>query len=132
MSDLSKVRSQFLGFNDLFRDFDIAMQGNNYPPTDVFYDAGTTQIQMALAGIPKESILVEVKDKTLTISGTDTSAEVNKRSYLSQCIKRKAFTRSYLLEENMEVESANLADGLLTVKIKNNPLKPNVKKIEIK
>lgn len=133
MNDLSLFRKHFLGFDSLFSGLD-SLGLPNYPPTDVFEDNGETCIQMALAGFPKEHIDVEVKDGVLTISGKEVNIFQNKTrpKYYSKGISHKAFKHTYALRDTDEVESADLTDGLLTIKVRNNPIQPNVKKIEIR
>jgi molecular chaperone IbpA len=68
---------------------------------------------VALAGFSEKDISVESERNLLTISANKSSKEDRKYSYKG--ISNKNFSRNWQLGDNVEVESVNFADGLLTV-----------------
>ncbi len=125
----------FIGFNrELERMANVhnIASRQSYPPYDVLkLDEDTYQVQLAVAGFSKDNIEVSVEDGTLKISGEiveSTDAEV-----LHKGIAARKFTRSFALGEYMEVSSASLEDGMLTIKIvREVPEEKKPKTIKIK
>ena len=127
-------KNMTVGFDNIFdqlstlSDFDIP----NYPPYNIKkIDKENYQLEMALAGFTKADVIVEVKENTLTISGK--SADDDKDSFVHQGIARRAFKRRWTLAEHLEVDGAELIDGILLVKMKLNlPEEKKPKTITIK
>ena len=109
----------FIGFNrELERMANVhnTASRQSYPPYDVLkLDEDTYQVQLAVAGFSKDNIEVSVEDGTLKISGE--IVEVTDAEILHKGIAARKFTRSFALGEYMEVSSASLEDGMLTIKI---------------
>ena len=127
-------KNMTVGFDNIFdqlstlSDFDIP----NYPPYNIKkIDKENYQLEMALAGFTKADVIVEVKENTLTISGK--SSDDDKDSFVHQGIARRAFKRRWTLAEHLEVDDAELIDGILLVKMKLNlPEEKKPKTIKIK
>ena len=109
----------FIGFNrELERMANVhnTASRQSYPPYDVLkLDEDTYQVQLAVAGFSKDNIEVSVEHGTLKISGE--IVEVTDAEILHKGIAARKFTRSFALGEYMEVSSASLEDGMLTIKI---------------
>ncbi len=91
-------------------------------------------IEVALAGVGRQNISVDVKDNLLTIviSKEDTDPAFNV-SYIKRGISRKKSTLSYRLDLNqIDVKniSSSYVDGLLTVSVP--AIKKQVHKVDIK
>lgn len=120
----SKVYDPFyVGYDKLFRrleDFSKikSLSLNNYPPYNVIRDDEVNfTIEMAVAGFGKEDITVELVDSKLVISGSiPKSKEVN---YTWKGISTRSFTRSFELADTVEIRSAELHGGILTIKLEN-------------
>ena len=127
-------KNMTVGFDNIFdqlstlSDFDIP----NYPPYNIKkIDKENYQLEMALAGFTKADVIVEVKENTLTISGKSSDKEED--SFVHQGIARRAFKRRWTLAEHLEVDGAELIDGILFVKMKLNlPEEKKPKTITIK
>ena len=127
-------KNMTVGFDNIFdqlstlSDFDIP----NYPPYNIKkIDKENYQLEMALAGFSKDEIDVEVKENTLTISARTSDKEED--SFVHQGIARRAFKRRWTLAEHLEVDDAELIDGILLVKMKLNlPEEKKPKTIKIK
>lgn len=124
-------------FNDPFligfsREFDRlnAIQKTNskvaYPPYNVLkYSEDSYALELAVAGFDKDEIDVTVKDGSLVISGEKLQVE-NDDYFLYRGIATRKFTRSFALGEFMEVEKADMNNGILSVTI--NRIVPEEKK----
>lgn len=124
-------------FNDPFligftREFDRlnSIQKTNskvaYPPYNVLkYSDDSYALELAVAGFAKDEIDVTVKDGSLIISGEKLSPEVDDY-FLHRGIATRKFTRSFALGEFMEVDEAEMNNGILSVTI--NRVVPEEKK----
>ena len=87
---------------------------------------------MALAGYSKDDIKVVVEDNVLSVEGTGYSERKGDTEVLRGIASRR-FNRSFSLGEHVEVNSAELKDGLLTVELEEVlPPEKQPKTIEIK
>ena len=109
----------FIGFN---RELDRLSTVHNlatrqaYPPYDILkLDEDTYKLSLAVAGFSKTDINVSVDNGTLIIKGE--IAEVTDVEVVHKGIAARKFTRTFALGEYMEVSSAELKDGMLTVNI---------------
>ena len=86
-----------------------------YPPYNIYKDGLKFQIEVALAGIEKKDIDIELSDAVLTIKydgpkDTDSNVEA-----LHRGIAKRAFKLKFTLAEDLEVLGASLKNGLLTI-----------------
>jgi molecular chaperone IbpA len=124
-------------FNDPFligftREFDRlnAIQKTNskvsYPPYNVVkFNDDEYLLDLAVAGFEKDEISVTVKDGSLIISG-ESNTSYDEDMYLYRGIATRKFTRSFALGEFMEVDEAEMENGILSIVIKR--LVPEEKK----
>jgi molecular chaperone IbpA len=86
----------------------------NYPPYNIKKtDEYTYVIEMAVAGFAKEDITIETKDGSLVIMGEVKDAEPNNDEALYHGLAFRPFTRKFTLNEQVEVKSAEMVNGLL-------------------
>jgi molecular chaperone IbpA len=117
---LNVPRSLFVGFEPLFDELErihsSARSGNdNYPPHNIVrIDEEHFNIEMALAGFSKDDVEVELKDGTLTISGSKSEDE---RDYAYKGISSRKFSKSFRLAEYVVADGADLVDGILVVNL---------------
>ena len=71
------------------------------------------RITLAVAGFSEEQIEVTIEENQLLIRGRQ--KEEKMREYLHRGIAARQFQRAFLLAEGMQVKSAELAQGLLSV-----------------
>ena len=112
----------FIGFDRMLAN--IPASNNNtdggYPPYDIVKSGEDKYcIEMALAGFTKDEINVEVKESNLTIEG-DASDRHDNSDYVHKGIARRAFQRKFVLNDTVEVEGADLTDGVLHIRLKQN------------
>lgn len=117
--DLSPLYRSTVGFDSLVSVFDqIASFGNEpttYPPYNIERLAENEyRITMAVAGFDKHDIEIEVNEGLLSIRGEKKEAE-KERAFLHRGIASRAFERRFQLADYVEVRSADVKDGLLSV-----------------
>ncbi|HXE25862.1 MAG TPA: Hsp20 family protein, partial [Roseiarcus sp.] len=110
-----------LGFDDLERALDkVSRAGTDgYPPYNIERIAANggeperLRITLAVAGFSEDQIEVTVEENQLSIRGRQ--KEEKTRDYLHRGIAARQFQRAFLLAEGIEVRSAELMQGLLSV-----------------
>jgi molecular chaperone IbpA len=127
-------RNMTVGFDNIFDQLSTLSRYEtpNYPPYNIKkIDKENYQLEMALAGFSKEDIDVEVKESILTISGK--TSEKDDDNFVHRGIAQRAFKRQWTLAEHLEVDKAELIDGILLVQMKLNlPEEKKPKTIKIK
>src|ERR1700679_998967 len=112
-----------LGFDDLERALDkVSKTGTDgYPPYNIERVAANggepekLRITLAVAGFSEGQIEGTVEGNQLTIRGSQ--QEDKTREYLHRGIAARQFQRGFLLADGMQVLSAELAQGLLSVEL---------------
>lgn len=91
----------------------------NYPPYNIVKTGENTfELQLAVAGFHQDELSITVKDGTCTISGEQGERALPEgHEYFYQGISARRFVRSWPLGEYVEVRSAELRDGMLTVRL---------------
>jgi HSP20 family molecular chaperone IbpA len=108
----------------------------SYPPYNV-EDLGDDRLRitLAVAGFSPDQLGVTVEDNQLVIQGRrdgETRAEGKEQSYLHRGIAARAFLRTFVLADGMEVTGAILEHGLLHIDVSRIPPAKLVKRIAIK
>ena len=118
--DRNKFIPYSIGFDNLFdRLFDIDLESSNsYPPYNISkVDENNYIIEMALAGINKDDIEIELADSELTVRSKkreDSNKDVN---LIHQGISHRSFNRKFTLSEEILVKNAEMKNGMLIVKL---------------
>ncbi len=112
-----------LGFEELERSIERTAKasGDGYPPYNIErLPAGTEgseqerlRITLAVAGFTRDQLQVELTDKQLTVRGKQ--IDEPPRQYLHRGIGARQFCRSFVLADGLEVHSADLNNGLLSI-----------------
>ena len=111
-------RSSFVGFDHLFNELEhVARHANDhYPPHNIIRTGDTDYlIELAVAGFSRDELNIEVKDRTLVVTGEHQSKG---REYIHRGISTKKFKRTFRLSEHVHVNGADLQDGVLSVELK--------------
>lgn len=105
----------------------------NYPPYNVKKIAENKYvIELAVAGFGKQDIEIELKDKTLSIKGNVSSdSGDNDPFYLWRGIANRAFTRNFTLADSVEIQNAELTNGMLKIYLENLAQQTKTRKIDI-
>ncbi len=138
MSRVSAFSSPlFLGFEHFERLLDQASRTtDNFPPYNIerFAAAGSSperwRITLAVAGFAKDDLEVTVEDRQLSIRGAH--AEEERRDYMHRGIAGRSFVKSFVLADGMEVDGAQLENGLLTLALKRRAAEKKILRIEVK
>jgi molecular chaperone IbpA len=114
----------FLGFDDSFNKLmglrnDLNKHISSYPPYNIrkFSDS-EFELQFAIAGFDKRDIKVTVENGKLTVSGVMSDIENDGVEYLHKGIATRSFSSTFALGEHVEVEEAEVDNGLLKVRVK--------------
>ena len=111
-------RSSFVGFDHLFNELDhVAKHANDhYPPHNIIKTGSDDYlIELAVAGFSRDELSIEVKDRTLTVTGDHVSKG---REFIHRGISTKKFKRTFRLSEHVVVHGADIQDGILAVELK--------------
>jgi HSP20 family molecular chaperone IbpA len=109
----------------------------SYPPYNVEETGeGVLRISLAVAGFTPADLSVTVEDNQLVISGRREEGEQagrdGEKAYLHRGIATRAFLRTFVLADGMEVVDARLEHGLLHVDLTRKAPAKLVKRIPIK
>jgi HSP20 family molecular chaperone IbpA len=125
-----------LGFEEIERLVDrVGKSSDGYPPYNIERMAGSEKaeslrITLAVAGFTRDQLDITLEDNQLTIKGKQDDDKG--REYLHRGIAARQFVRTFVLAEGIEVRSADLADGLLTIDLVRHEPERLVRRIEIK
>ena len=91
--------------------------GENYPPFNLERLAEDRyRITIAVAGFKPDELDITAQQNLLTVAGKrKEEAEKDQASFLHLGIATRSFERRFELADFVRVESADLADGLLTI-----------------
>jgi HSP20 family molecular chaperone IbpA len=107
-----------LGFDQLERLVErTAKSGNDgYPPFNIEQSSENGfRITLAVAGFREDDIAITVEDRQLMIRGRQAEDEDDDRVFLHRGIAARAFQRSFVLAEGVEVAGAAMENGLLHI-----------------
>jgi HSP20 family molecular chaperone IbpA len=121
MSRVPSLSSPFLiGFDQIERALDrVAKAADGYPPYNIERlaadgnDPERLRITLAVAGFTLDQLEVTVEEKELVIRGRQ--HEDKDRQYLHRGIAARQFQRTFELADGMEVQKADLKNGLLSI-----------------
>ena len=138
MSRTSPLNSPLLlGFDEIERVLDRVTKGSGdgYPPYNIermkmSEEAGERlRITLAVAGFTSDQLDVSVEDNQLTIRGKQD--DDGDRVYLHRGIAARQFQRTFVLADGIEVQGADLSNGLLSIDLARPEPERLVRKVEI-
>ena len=128
----------FLGFDDSFNKLlglknDLNKHVSSYPPYNIKkLDDNEFELEFAVAGFNKKDIKVTVDNGKLHVSGVMSDID-GETEFLHKGIATRSFSSTFALGEHVEVEDAEVDNGLLKVKvIKHIPKHLQPKEIVVK
>ena len=131
--------TRVLGFEPLFdrlqRLSETSDRSSGYPPYNIRKDGNHFAIEVAVAGLSKEDIQIELSDSVLSVSydGPKTETANEGCEVVYQGIAQRAFKQQFTLAEDVVVQGAELVNGLLIVNLeKIIPEEKKARMIEIK
>ena len=131
--------TRVLGFEPLFDRLQRLSESNDrsssYPPYNISKDGNFFAIEIAVAGLSKDDIEIELSDGVLSVSYDGPKSEVinGENKVVYQGIAQRAFKQQFTLSEDVIVQGAELINVLLTIileKVIPDEKKPRM--IEIK
>lgn len=134
--DLSPLYRSSVGFDRMASLLDSSLRGeqstNGYPPYDIeVLDENKYAVTIAVAGFGRHELDIQVEKGVLTIRGRKEKAD-EERKFLHQGIAYRTFERKFNLADHIEVVSADMNNGLLTINLKQEiPEAMKPRKIEI-
>jgi len=119
-------------FEDLNREF-TNTKSQGYPPYNVIQENDDEYtISLAIAGFSMDDLDITLEKNVLTIEGTSPEVPEGK-NYLHKGIGNRNFRRQFTLAEHIEVEGAELENGMLHINlVRNVPEAQKPKKISIR
>lgn len=144
MTRMSLLSSPLLlGFEDMERLIDrVGKGGDGYPPYNIERIAGLAgngsgaaeqaerlRITLAVAGFQRDQLEIVLEDNQLTIRGRQEDDKT--RDYIHRGIAARQFSRTFVLADGIEVKSADLSNGLLSVDLVRREPDRLVRRIEI-
>ena len=133
MTRLSLFNSPLLlGFEEFERTLDRVSRGSTdgYPPYNIEQiGENGLRIVLALAGFTERDLSIQLVDNQLVIRGKQ--ADDKDRIYIHRGIAARQFQRSFVLADGIEVLSAALDNGLLSVELRRPPVEARTRTIEI-
>ena len=128
----------YVGFDDQFNKMakihdDLTKSIPNYPPYNIKKTGDTTYvIEIAVAGFARQDIEIELADGKMIIKGNAHGTE-QEENFLFKGISNRAFTRTFALEDQIEVQDAAMLNGMLKIFLERIiPEHKKPKKIEVK
>lgn len=128
----------FVGFDDIVRQFDALSAQNGkstFPPYDIVQTPNGYTITLAVAGFTQDDIAVELdKQNVLTVKGSVEQNLPEGHQHVVKLIAGRKFTRSWRLEQGLEVHEVNLQHGLLTIvltKVEPDESASSIKRLKI-
>ena len=121
-----------LGFDQLERLAERAAKGaEGYPPYNIEHIAPDGfRITLAVAGFAEQDLAVTTEDRQLVIRGRMADPEGD-RVFLHRGIAARAFQRSFVLADGVEVEGAQMENGLLHIDLRRQQPQQVVQTIPI-
>jgi molecular chaperone IbpA len=127
----------FVGFDEQFNRMakfhdDFAKNIPNYPPYNIKKtDENKYVIEMAVAGFAKHEIEIEFAQDKLIVKG-NASEDKEAKEWLYQGIAARNFTRTFALNDQVEINGAELINGMLKIALERIiPESKKPKKIDI-
>lgn len=128
----------FVGFDDTYNRLakmhdDMTQNIPNYPPYNIKkVEDNKYVIEVAVAGFSKSEIEIEFVDDKLIVRG-NANEDDNSFDWLYKGIATRNFTRTFALDDKIEIKDASLVNGMLKIALeKIIPEHKKPKKIEVK
>lgn len=128
----------FVGYEDTFNRIskmheDLTKNIPNYPPYNIKKTGENTYvIELAIAGFARQDVEIELADGKMVIRGNVQSTD-DESNFLFKGIANRAFTRTFALDDQVEVKDAEMLNGMLKVFLERIiPEHKKPKKIEVK
>ena len=122
----------FLGFDHLEQMLDrVGKSADGYPPYNIEQlSADRLRITLAVAGFAMDDLQITQEDNQLVIRGRQKD-DSEGRIFLHRGIAARQFQRAFLLADGLEVQGADLSNGLLSIDLVRPEAQRIVRRIDI-
>ncbi len=134
---MSFIRNQnlknFLGFDHIFNEIDkisLSKDISKLAFDIIRYDNNMYEINIALAGINENDITINILDNILSVI-IDKKTKTEPLEVIYKGINAKPIHQKFRLEDNIEVDEAELNNGILQIKLYKKKNKAKNKKNNI-
>jgi len=108
----------FVGFNREIEKATNIYNSGNFPPYNIRQiDEDHFVIELAVAGFGENDLEVIYQDGTVAIKG---ERKEDDAEYIHKGIATRKFTREFVLGSYLEITSANIENGVLSVSLERN------------
>ncbi len=120
--DLSPLYRSSVGFDRMGSLLDSALRSQKeavgYPPYDIEATGEDRYaITLAVAGFEENELEIQVEKGVLRVRGSKQVEDSEEKTYLYRGIANRTFERKFNLADFIEVDGAELKNGLLTIKL---------------
>jgi molecular chaperone IbpA len=119
--DTQALNRALVGFDRIFDDMErrfASQVTNNYPPYNICrLQENLYQIEIAVTGFEKNEITVTVEQDKLNIAGQRNKDEDTTAEFLHRGLALRDFERTFTLAEHMKIVSAEIKNGVLSIRI---------------
>jgi HSP20 family molecular chaperone IbpA len=134
MSRVSMFNSPLLlGFDQLERTLDrLAKSAEGYPPYNIErIGENGLRIVLAVAGFTADDLVIELVENQLSVRGKQSDDDDSERVFLHRGIAARQFQRAFMLADGIEVTTARLDNGLLSIDLVRPVAEPRIRTIRI-
>jgi molecular chaperone IbpA len=119
--DFHKFDPYTVGFDKMFSELsELASKVPNYPPYNIKQiKENKYVIELAVAGFSKSDIEVTLDGNKLVVSGSAKDDQEEGETFFHKGIAARNFTRTFKLADKIEIEDAELANGMLKIWLQN-------------
>lgn len=126
----------FVGFDDTYNRLaklhdDVTKFVPNYPPYNIRkVEENKYVVELAVAGFARQDIEITFEDGKLIVKG---NTQDDTENFLFKGIANRAFTRTFALDDQIEIKDAEMFNGMLKIFLERIiPDHKKPKKIEVK
>jgi molecular chaperone IbpA len=117
--DIPQLHKFGIGFDNMFDELmrvTSQQTNSNYPPHNVIKTGeNTVTIEVAVAGFAEGDIDISLEKRVLTIAGARKAVEDAEHEYMHRGISSRDFRHTFTLAEHVEVKTASIRNGILSV-----------------
>ena len=116
-SMIDLFETQTIGFNNMMPKV-LTSVSEHFPKTNLIkVSEGEYKVELAVAGFNKDNLTISQNGNLLTVEGEKTETEEN---YIYKGIANRSFKKQLPVATGVEVLSASVENGILTINLKNN------------
>ena len=119
--DFTPYRRNTVGFDRLFDLLETSArsaQNENYPPFNIERTSENEYlVTVAVAGFRQDEIEITAQQNMLVVAGSKEAQSNDNRDFLHMGIASRNFERRFQLADYIYVSAADMADGLLSIKL---------------